>query len=131
MSKAYTILVLEDEPLILMDLEFAAVDRGCTVKSAMTCEEAFVALSSEDTIDVAVLDVSLGAGCNCAPVADELVRRKIPYILHSGDLDRHAERVRELDAPLIAKPASADKVIAAAIVCSEGKDPQSAEIAAE
>lgn len=131
MSKSYTILLLEDEPLILMDLEFAAQDRGCEALSATNCEEAIDLLDSQGSIDVAVLDVSLGKGCNCVPVADELKRRQIPFILHSGDLDRNEERVHELAAPLIAKPASAEKVIAAAIICSEGEDPAGIGVAAE
>ena len=62
-----------------------------------------------------VLDVSLGQDQTCFPVARQLDDLGIPYILHSGDLDRHNERIRQLDAELIAKPAPADHVIAAAL----------------
>ena len=64
-------------------------------------------------------------------MAEELDRIGIPFILHSGDLDRHDEQVRELDAELIAKPAPADKVIAAAIAYALGEDRDSVRIAAE
>lgn len=121
MSKQLTILLLEDEPLILMDLEFAAEDRGCTVLTATTCDAALKLLDNgERSIDVAVLDVSLGNGRTCFPVATELDKRDIPYILHSGDLDRHNERVRDLDAKLIAKPAAAEDVIGTAIASALG-----------
>ena len=116
MEKRTTILVLEDEPLILLDLEFAAEDSGCEMVSTSTVEAALAILSDRSTeIDVAILDVSLGHGKTCFPVAAELDRLQIPYILHTGDLNRHDERVRELNAPLIAKPAATDAVIAAAI----------------
>lgn len=132
MSKTYTILLLEDEPLILMDLELAALDRGCVVHTATNCTAAHEVLKQHaDSIDVAVLDVSLSADCDCFPVARELDERKIPYILHSGDLDRLDERIRLLDAELIAKPAPTDKVIAAAIVRCERPDPRDERIAAE
>ncbi|MEM6857975.1 MAG: response regulator [Pseudomonadota bacterium] len=116
------ILVLEDEPLILMDLEFAAQDLGCTALLASSVEEALSRIAdNKDALSVAVLDVSLGEGRNCFAVAEELDRLGIPFILHSGDLDRHDEKVRELNAQLIAKPASADKVIAAAIAYAKGE----------
>lgn len=132
MAKIYTLLILEDEPLILMDLELAAIDRGCKVHTATNCSAAHKALEEHGaSIDVAILDVSLSAGCDCFPVARELEQRNIPYILHSGDLDRLDERIRLLDAELISKPAPTDKVIAAAIVRCEGPDPAGERIAAE
>ena len=126
------ILLLEDEPLILMDLEFAAQDLGCTALLASSVEEALESIAAnKETLTVAVLDVSLGEGRNCYAVAEELDRIGIPFILHSGDLDRHDEQVRELDAELIAKPAPADKVIAAAIAYALGEDRDNVRIAAE
>jgi DNA-binding response OmpR family regulator len=130
-SKSYSILVLEDEPMILLDLEFAAEDRGCVMHCASSCDEAVELIGKLERVDVAILDVSLGRDETCFPVARELERRKIPYILHTGDLDRQNEQVRELDAELISKPAPADKVIAAAIVHCEGGDTENLDIAAE
>ena len=131
MAQTYRILILEDEPLILMDLEYAALDRDCTVHCASSCSEALDLLAADAAIDIAVLDVSLGKDSTCLPVAQALTERGIPYLLHSGDLDRHDETIRTLEAQLIAKPAPADKVIAAAIVCAEGQDPTAIRIAAE
>jgi len=132
MAKTYTLLLLEDEPLILMDLELAAADRGCTTHSATNCGAAEAILEQHgDSIDVAILDVSLSAGCDCFPIARELQQRNIPYILHSGDLDRMDERIRLLNAELIAKPAPTEKVIAAAIVHCEGPDLAGERLAAE
>lgn len=127
-----TILLLEDEPLILMDLEYAVQDYGCSVLSAASCGEALDHLERDAaSITVAVLDVSLGGDATCLPVARELSRRGIPFILHSGDLDRHDETIRGLNADLIAKPAPADKVIAGAIAYSRGMDPEDVRAAAE
>lgn len=114
--KGLTILLLEDEPLILMDLEFAAEDCGAKALSSASCEAALKLIDEQgEAIDVAVLDVTLGADETCIPVARELTRRGIPYIVHSGDLDRYDETIQELDAELIAKPAAADLVINTAI----------------
>ncbi|MEL6877863.1 MAG: response regulator [Pseudomonadota bacterium] len=132
MAEDYTILMLEDEPLILLDLEFAAEDRGCRAVTATNSDAALKLITQHGSgIDLAILDVSLGGGNTCFPVAHELDKLGIPYILHSGDLDRHNERIRKLQAQLVAKPASAAKVIAAAIAHSEGENTQSVRLAAE
>ena len=111
-----TILLLEDEPLILMDLELSAEDCGCRCLAATSVEQALAYLAEADPVpDLAVLDVTQHDGQTCLPVARELDRRGIPYILYSGDLDRHNEQIRTLDAELVAKPASADHVIAVAL----------------
>ena len=55
---ASVILLLEDEPLILMDLEFAAQDLGCEVLLAATPQEAFEHIKTHGArLNVAVLDV--------------------------------------------------------------------------
>lgn len=113
MSKA-AILLLEDEPLILMDLEFAAEDQDCSAFCASNVAKALSYLEQQD-IDVAILDVTLKGQENCVPVAEELDRRGIPYLLHSGDLNRAEERVRKLDAIHLPKPADSEHVIETAL----------------
>lgn len=112
--KALTILLVEDEPLILLDLEFAVEDSGNQFISA-GCVAQALGFIAECSIDVAILDVNLGRSETCMPVADELKRRAIPYILHSGDLDRRDEAIRKLGARVIAKPAASSRVVAEAI----------------
>ena len=132
MSETYNILLLEDEPLILMDLEMAAEDLGCTVHSTTTAEAALSLIEQHDEeLDVAILDVSLGGGKTCVPVANALKQVGIPFILHSADLDRHNERIRELDAELIAKPAPSDKVIEIALSRIDPRSGASMRLAAE
>ena len=112
------VLLLEDEPLILMDLEMAVEDSGCTPLPASSVVAAFDAISRAEAINVAVLDVNLGPNETCLPIAMELQRRQIPYILHSGDLDRQDEMVRDLSAELVAKPACSSDVIARALAAA-------------
>ena len=113
MTDSVMILLLDDEPLILMDLEFAAEDSGHRTMCATTCAEAFKLLEATRP-QVAVLDVSL-KGETCEKVARALDELAIPYLLHSGDLDRQDETVARLGAPLMAKPTPSDSVIAAAV----------------
>lgn len=127
----FTLLLLEDEPLIMLDLEYAAQDRGCTVLTSATCRDALEHIASSAGIDAAILDVTLGGGETCFPVAHRLAELGIPYILHSGDLDRHNERIREIDAQLVSKPAAAEKVVAHAIAYAKGMTSDENQVAAE
>ena len=115
MGTVCTILILEDEPLILMDLEFAAEDRNCQVLCATTVKEAMTHIESDARIDVAVLDVSLKDGETCLPVAGRLDELEVPYLLHSGDLNRRNETVRQLGVRHIPKPADSHFVIETAM----------------
>lgn len=112
MGHPLTILLLEDEPLILLDLEFAVEDCGHHFVSASCVAQGLDFLTkAEAGIDVAILDVNLGRGETCQPVANDLRRRRIPFILHSGDLDRRNETIRGLGARVIGKPASSERVV--------------------
>lgn len=113
MYRPKSILLVDDEPLILMDLEFAAEDEGLHPLCAASVNAAIAHI--DNGVDCAVLDVSLQDGENCLTIASELDARGIPYVIHSGDLDRQNETIRSLDAYRIAKPASSRKVIGAAI----------------
>ena len=114
-----TLLLVEDEALILMDLEFAAEDAGYEYCAVRDVRSALEALEQRDIV-AAVLDVNLGGGQNCVPIAEELKVRGIPYILHSGDLDRNDELVRSLNAELIKKPARSETVVDCAMALAAG-----------
>lgn len=114
------ILLLEDEPIILMDLEFAVEDIGLRAVCATSVAEALVLLETTQGLIAAVLDVSLARGQTCVPVARKLERMGVPFLLHSGDLNRDDETVRRLGVRHISKPANADQVIAVAVSLADG-----------
>ena len=107
-----TFLVLEDEPLIAMDLKFAFQDAGHEAITVIDNDEALSCIDDGE-IAGAVLDVSLGSGQTCKRTADRLLAKNIPFILHTGDLDRIGENLRRIDAPVVSKPRPTDDVIAA------------------
>ena len=115
MSEGCHILLLDDEPLILMDLEFAAEDQDCRPLTATNVREAMAHIEANGGLKCAVLDVTLRDGETCVPVARELERRDIPYILHSGDLNRQEGTLAALNAQLIAKPACSRRVVETAL----------------
>jgi CheY-like chemotaxis protein len=77
------VLVVEDEPIVALDLASMLADVGADVLGpALTAREA-EKLSENSNIAVAVLDIRLGDE-TVAPVADILYRRGIPIIFHTG-----------------------------------------------
>lgn len=114
------VLVLEDEPLIAMDLQFAFEDHGVDVHVAASCGEACGLLETLD-FDGAVLDVNLGRGETCERVAAVLRSRGVPFVLHTGDLNRQGEAIARLDAVVVPKPTPATQV--AQLVLTEMERP--------
>lgn len=98
------VLVCEDSALIALDCETLLLDLGArSVNIASTLSEARALI--EAGLDLAILDVNLG-GENTLTIADELRRKKTPFVFVSGYFD-----VRELaekfgGTPTIAKPYS-------------------------
>ena len=105
-------LILEDEPLIAMDLKLAFEDAGLDAVTAIDNDEA-ASFIDNGGVEGAILDVSLGGGKTCRNTADMLTDMHIPFILHTGDLNRVGESLRAIDAPVIAKPRPAEDVVAA------------------
>lgn len=104
-------LVVEDEPLVALDLELGLGDAGANVCGPFAkCEPALAALADENPVDAAVLDINLGNE-TCEEIATRLKDRRIPYILHTGDWHAAGEVVDRLDAPIVAKPAPIKRII--------------------
>ncbi|WP_189524501.1 MULTISPECIES: response regulator [unclassified Mesorhizobium] len=79
-----TILVLEDEPLIALDVEATLVEAGFNVAVTASCAEA-ESILEDVSPDAAVLDLYLKDG-PCIAVAKKLVGRGIPFVVHTGYL---------------------------------------------
>lgn len=95
------ILIVEDEMVVALDLGDIVENLGCTSVMAARIGKA-VALVATQAFDVAILDLNL-AGEAVYPVADELSRRGIPFVIASG---YRAEGIAAAyrDRPILAKP---------------------------
>jgi CheY-like chemotaxis protein len=98
------VLVVEDEALMAYDLSDQLTEAGFTVVGpALEAAQALELLAREGC-DVAVLDVNLGNGTTSEPIALELKRRAIPFIVASGySRDQHPSAAF-LGAPQLMKP---------------------------
>jgi DNA-binding response OmpR family regulator len=80
---AATVIILEDEALIAIDVEEQLRSAGFDVVGVFSsCAEASDWLQSGSP-DVAILDIDLRDG-NCAAIARLLNDRHVPFVVHSG-----------------------------------------------
>lgn len=78
------VLIVEDEALLALELQFAFEDEGAEVIGpAMSLENALAVAVTAEGIDVAVLDVDI-AGRDVYPVAALLEQRGIPFVFHTA-----------------------------------------------
>lgn len=114
-----TILVVEDQLIIAMDLEMLLQQQGASkVVIAGTPGEALAQIA-KGAPDIAVLDVNLG-NVTSFPVAKELLRLGVPFIFATG-YGKETDFPAEFQAiPLVSKPYCA-KAIRDAIGASRTK----------
>ena len=77
------VLVVEDEPLIGMDIEDAVEGLGHEVVGPITELDEALDLATIAALGCAILDINILGG-NSYPVADMLLKRGVPVLLLSG-----------------------------------------------
>ena len=77
-----SILIVEDEPLIALDIVTAFEKAGAVALTARSLVDA-IHLVEHDGLSAVVLDFGLGKD-DAAVVCGRLTERNIPFVLHSG-----------------------------------------------
>jgi DNA-binding NtrC family response regulator len=102
------IMILEDDPLLALDLEDMLTDLGATVVGpASSVEQALRHV--EEGIDAAVLDLNL-RGVYSFPVIDKLQRDGTPFVVCSGYAELPETRERLRTARVLPKPCDFEKL---------------------
>jgi DNA-binding response OmpR family regulator len=109
------ILIVEDEPLIALDIRAAFESAGAIVATASSVETARPLI--DERLSAAILDIKLSDG-ECEELCRRLHERGIPFVIHSGkhrisDVCRHG-----IPVP---KPARADALVKAVLGMLDGK----------
>jgi len=78
-----SVLVVEDEMIVLLGIEDLLTDLGCAAVVAAATVDQALALIRAQTFDAAILDVNLD-GQPSYPVADALASRGVPFIFSTG-----------------------------------------------
>jgi DNA-binding response OmpR family regulator len=104
-----SLLIVEDEPIIVMDITQALEESGAEVTTTNTLRHALL-LVEHDGLSAAILDHAVGDG-NSSLLCARLKERGIPFLIYSG-----FEQIEGAckGAPHISKPAS-NKVLLAAV----------------
>ena len=102
------ILVLEDEPLISLDIVSNLKDAGAHIIAARTAFDAIRRVGDRH-VSLAVLDVHLGVNEDCSDVCEELTRQGIPFMFYTGH--RNVQVLEDWPhAPILGKPAKPDDI---------------------
>jgi DNA-binding response OmpR family regulator len=104
-----TILIVEDEPLIVLEVQDAFHAAGARIVSAARIKDALEIIDKND-LSAAVVDINLG-GQDCGAVCERLAERKIPFVLYTGQA-RPEVLLRWPEAPVLTKLADMQKVLA-------------------
>jgi CheY-like chemotaxis protein len=99
------ILLVEDDPLICLDLETSLAERGAIV-TAVSDVSAALKVVAASMLDFAVLDFELGVETS-EPVANAAKARNVPFVYLSGYSEHDARFALWPDIPVLAKPLSA------------------------
>ena len=104
------VFVAEDEPIVAFDLRMTLEEVGAKVIGpAMSLRQA-EALSSEEHISVALLDVRLGKA-DVFPVAAKLWDRGIPLVFHTGHGTPEALLARWPGSKVLPKPTRSEVLL--------------------
>lgn len=105
------VLLVEDEVVVSMDMEFKLEELGCAVIGpAASVEEALSVLSTQQP-DIALVDANLG-GERVDKVVQALSERNIPFVFSTG-YGRETLPTDFQDAGILAKPFNDDQLNAA------------------
>lgn len=109
-----SVLVVEDDPIIALDLIFSLEDAGAEVHGPCVTNDRALSEIDKRVIHAAVLDVDIG-NSDVSPVADALKSRGIPFVFHTGTLPQGNAVLSRSDAPVLGKPCRPEDLVAAVL----------------
>jgi ActR/RegA family two-component response regulator len=101
------VLLVEDEPLIALDIEHRLRSEGARVITAGHLDAALYMAEHPD-LSGAVVDLYLGAE-SATPIFRRLTHRKLPFVVHTGYATEALAREWP-SAAIVQKPASLDEI---------------------
>ncbi len=114
------ILVVEDEPIIGLDVAMSLEQAGAVIlgpfPTAAKALEAIDAIATGFSLDSAVLDVNLGDH-TCEAVAKKLATLSIPFVFHTGNIPVDGQMIGGIDAPIISKLSQPKTLVDCVVGC--------------
>jgi len=111
MLNGLSVLIVENEPLIALDLSDAVVDlQGIVIGPVPTVAEALAILAGQP-VGAAILDARLDDR-DVTPLAIRLVEQAVPFVIHTGTGLPAELAASHPDLPVILKPKRPGEVVA-------------------
>ncbi len=111
-TRPSTILIVDDEPMVLSTVRRTLESSGYRVACASNVDDAVCILQNQaETVDVAIVDLTIGErGAPPVVAALRQIKRALPVLLISGyPLDEHSEELRAAGANgFVSKPFRSD-----------------------
>lgn len=109
----HTVLLVENEPLIAMDMEGMLLSAGAArIHHATSSQDALDWLNNSKA-DLAILDLVVSDGSS-APVAERLRAHGTPFLVYSGHThDSAPDAATFADAVWLSKPCTQSELVAA------------------
>ena len=104
------ILLVEDDPIIALDLRETLEAAGATVIGPARDAGSALAMLQDHAFDAAVLD-HLIVGGDSVPVADQLARRGVHFLFHTSHRGHLSQKFPGV--PVIEKPSRPGELVAA------------------
>jgi DNA-binding NtrC family response regulator len=124
MLRGQHVLIVEDEPLIALDLEQALSSAGAQVAISNTVDSALEAVEAP-AVTAAIIDLRLH-GHSVRDVVERLVTRDLAFVFYSGDAETLTARSWP-SVPFLIKPLLAAQVVdmlARVVATKRGKPSQ-------
>jgi DNA-binding NtrC family response regulator len=110
MLQQVPVLIVEDEPIVAIDLAFAVSDCGGEVVGPVgSVDDAFRALS-HSPVGAAILDVEL-RDRDVTPLAEHLAKAGIPFVFHTANRLPATLIEQWPDLPVLLKPSSISELM--------------------
>lgn len=100
---AETVMLVEDELFVAMDLQMMLEEAGWTVDGPYASVEEALQAMQAGLPDCALLDVRLKDG-DVFPLADRLAEADVPIVFHSGHAEPQALQERYPASAVVSKP---------------------------
>jgi CheY-like chemotaxis protein len=103
-----SILILEDEPLVALNVHAAFSAAGASIISAANSREALRMISLPD-LSAAIVDINLGNE-DCSAVCELLSERGIPFVFYTGEM-RTDILQKWPEVPVLTKIAKKERIV--------------------
>jgi DNA-binding response OmpR family regulator len=103
-----SILIVEDEPLIALEVRAAFNAAGASITSAADAQKA-LRMINVPGLSAAVVDINLARG-DCSAVCERLSREGVPFVFYTADA-RPEILLKWPNAPVLTKLADQERIV--------------------